>query len=60
MHRPDDLRELTEGFLAELPFADELGRLEEALRYSLLGEIGRASCGKECCSQCRCRWWAYH
>ena len=37
MHRPDDLRELTEGFLAELPFADELGRLEEALRYSLLG-----------------------
>ena len=37
MHRPDDLRELIEGFLAELPFADELGRLEEALRYSLLG-----------------------
>jgi geranylgeranyl diphosphate synthase, type II len=37
MHRPDHLRELTEGFLAGLPFADELGRLEEALRYSLLG-----------------------
>ncbi len=37
MHRPDDLRELTEGFLAGLPFAQELGRLEEALRYSLLG-----------------------
>jgi geranylgeranyl diphosphate synthase type II len=37
MHRPDDLRELTDGFLAGLPFADELGRLEEALRYSLLG-----------------------
>jgi len=36
MHRPDDLRELAEDFLAELPFADELGRLEEALRYSLL------------------------
>jgi geranylgeranyl diphosphate synthase type II len=37
MHRPDELRELTEGFLAELPFAAELGLLEEALRYSLLG-----------------------
>ena len=37
MHRPDDLRELAEDFLAELPFADELGRLEEVLRYSLLG-----------------------
>jgi geranylgeranyl diphosphate synthase type II len=37
MHRADELRELTEGFLAELPFADELGKLEEALRYSLLG-----------------------
>jgi geranylgeranyl diphosphate synthase, type II len=37
MHRPDDLRELAEGFLAGLPFAEELGRLEEALRYSLLG-----------------------
>ncbi len=37
MHRPDDLRELAEDFLAELPFANELGRLEEALRYSLLG-----------------------
>jgi len=37
MHRPEALRELVEAFLAELPFADELGRLEEALRYSLLG-----------------------
>jgi geranylgeranyl diphosphate synthase type II len=37
MHRPDELRELSEGFLAELPFAAELGLLEEALRYSLLG-----------------------
>ena len=36
MHRPDDLRELTEGFLGELPFAGELGKLDEALRYSLL------------------------
>jgi geranylgeranyl diphosphate synthase type II len=37
MHRPEALRELVEAFLTELPFADELGRLEEALRYSLLG-----------------------
>jgi geranylgeranyl diphosphate synthase type II len=37
MHRPDDLRELVEGFLGELPFSADLGRLEEALRYSLLG-----------------------
>ncbi len=37
MRRPENLRGLIEGFLAELPFADELGRLEEALRYSLLG-----------------------
>jgi geranylgeranyl diphosphate synthase type II len=37
MHRPEALRELTERFLAELPFARELGKLEEALRYSLLG-----------------------
>jgi geranylgeranyl diphosphate synthase type II len=36
MHRPDELRGLVEAFLAELPFAGELGRLEEALRYSLL------------------------
>jgi geranylgeranyl diphosphate synthase type II len=36
MHRPDELRGLVEEFLAELPFAGELGRLEEALRYSLL------------------------
>jgi geranylgeranyl diphosphate synthase type II len=31
------LRELAEDYLAGLPFAAELGRLEEALRYSLLG-----------------------
>lgn len=37
MNRPDDLRQLTEGFLGGLPFAPELGKLEEALRYSLLG-----------------------
>jgi geranylgeranyl diphosphate synthase type II len=37
MHRPEELRALVEGFLAELPFAGELGTLEEALRYSLLG-----------------------
>src|SRR3546814_5888155 len=23
-------------------------------------EIGRASCGKECVSTCRSRWWPYH
>jgi geranylgeranyl diphosphate synthase, type II len=33
----DELRGLAEDELARLPFADELGRLEEALRYSLLG-----------------------
>jgi geranylgeranyl diphosphate synthase, type II len=33
----DELRELVEEHLAELPLADELGDLEEALRYSLLG-----------------------
>jgi geranylgeranyl diphosphate synthase type II len=33
----DQLRGLVEEELAGLPFADELGRLEEALRYSLLG-----------------------
>ncbi|HET9213209.1 MAG TPA: polyprenyl synthetase family protein [Gaiellaceae bacterium] len=37
MHRPDELRGLAEDFLAGLSFAAELGRLEEALRYSLLG-----------------------
>jgi geranylgeranyl diphosphate synthase type II len=31
------LRRLADEFLAGLPFAAELGRLEEALRYSLLG-----------------------
>jgi geranylgeranyl diphosphate synthase, type II len=33
----EELRGLVEDELARLPFADELGRLEEALRYSLLG-----------------------
>ncbi len=37
MHRPDELRSLAEGFLGELPFSADLGRLEAALRYSLLG-----------------------
>jgi geranylgeranyl diphosphate synthase type II len=37
MRRTDDLRALAEDFLAGLPFAADLGRLEEALRYSLLG-----------------------
>ena len=36
MRTPDELRELVEVRLAELPFADELGALDEALRYSLL------------------------
>jgi geranylgeranyl diphosphate synthase, type II len=33
----EDLRGLTEDYLGSLPLAAELGRLEEALRYSLLG-----------------------
>jgi geranylgeranyl diphosphate synthase type II len=33
----EELRALVEEELARLPFATELGRLEEALRYSLLG-----------------------
>jgi geranylgeranyl diphosphate synthase, type II len=37
MRTPDELRALVEDELARLPFASELGRLEEALRYSLLG-----------------------
>jgi geranylgeranyl diphosphate synthase, type II len=37
MRSPDDLRALVEEELGRLPFASELGRLEEALRYSLLG-----------------------
>jgi geranylgeranyl diphosphate synthase type II len=36
MHAPEELRELVEARLAELRFAEELGELEEALRYSLL------------------------
>jgi geranylgeranyl diphosphate synthase, type II len=34
---PDELRELVDRELAGLPLAEELGELEEALRYSLLG-----------------------
>ncbi len=37
MRSPEELRGLVEARLAALPFAVELGRLEEALRYSLLG-----------------------
>ncbi len=37
MHRPEELRELVEAGLGELSFAPELGRLEESVRYSLLG-----------------------
>jgi geranylgeranyl diphosphate synthase, type II len=37
MNSPDDLRRLVEDFLGGLPFAAELGKLEAALRYSLLG-----------------------
>jgi geranylgeranyl diphosphate synthase type II len=37
MNRPDNLRRLVEDFLGGLPFAAELGKLEAALRYSLLG-----------------------
>jgi geranylgeranyl diphosphate synthase type II len=37
MRTADELRLLVEDELGRLPFAAELGRLEEALRYSLLG-----------------------
>ena len=37
MRSADELRQLCEDALASLSFAAELGRLEEALRYSLLG-----------------------
>ncbi|HLM33781.1 MAG TPA: polyprenyl synthetase family protein [Gaiellaceae bacterium] len=37
MHSPEELRGRIEQFLGELPFTTELGRLEDALRYSLLG-----------------------
>jgi geranylgeranyl pyrophosphate synthase len=33
----DEYRELVEAFVAELPFADELGALTDAMRYSLDG-----------------------
>ena len=36
MHSPEELRALVDDHLARLPFAPELGELEEALRYSLL------------------------
>ena len=35
--RLDELRRLAEEFLGGLPFSSDLGRLERALRYSLLG-----------------------
>jgi len=37
MRSPEELRALVEGRLGTLPFAAELGELEGALRYSLLG-----------------------
>ena len=37
MRSADELRELVDAELTRLPLADELGELEEALRYSLLG-----------------------
>ena len=37
MNRLDEHRELVEGYLAALPFAEELGGLTEAMRYSLEG-----------------------
>lgn len=37
MRDVDELRVLAEGYLESLPFAGELGELEKALRYSLLG-----------------------
>jgi geranylgeranyl diphosphate synthase type II len=35
LRTPDELRTLVEGYLGELAFTPELGRLEEALRYPL-------------------------
>jgi geranylgeranyl diphosphate synthase, type II len=35
LRRPDELRALVEGYLGELVFTPELGRLEEVLRYPL-------------------------
>jgi geranylgeranyl diphosphate synthase type II len=37
VHSIDELRKLTDEHLADLPLCADLGRLEEALRYSLLG-----------------------
>jgi geranylgeranyl diphosphate synthase type II len=37
MLSPEELRGRVERFLGELPFTAELGQLEEAIRYSLLG-----------------------
>ena len=36
MHSADELRRLADDYLGALPFAAELGELDEALRYSLL------------------------
>ena len=37
MHDIDELRKLADDYLGKLPLCADLGRLEEALRYSLLG-----------------------
>jgi geranylgeranyl diphosphate synthase, type II len=37
LRSPDELREFVEAELEDLPLAEELGELEHALRYSLLG-----------------------
>src|SRR5206468_12761783 len=37
MHAPDELRELVERYLAELALTPELGGLEEAVRYGIVG-----------------------
>jgi geranylgeranyl diphosphate synthase type II len=37
VHSIDELRELADDYLGKLPLSADLGRLEEALRYSLLG-----------------------
>jgi geranylgeranyl diphosphate synthase, type II len=37
VHSIEELRELADDYLGKLPLSSDLGRLEEALRYSLLG-----------------------
>src|SRR5438093_13410953 len=37
MHTPDELRDLTDAYVAELALTPELGGLEEVLRYALQG-----------------------